>query len=336
MALYLFDGIDFSEILKTSFTKEAFYERQHIQSALAKKIEVILDDVIIISEEFSEWVDSQRRIDLLAIDKEANLVVIELKRTDTGEHMELQAIRYAAMVSTLTFKRTVEIYQSYLSSKGFVDEIAEHKILDFLGWDEPKQDFAIKTKIVLVSNNFSKEFTTSVMWLNNNYGMDIKCLRLLTYKHENETLIDVQQIIPLPEAESYQIKIRQQSEEREVVRDSYKDYTQYNFEGVNYSKRRLVFAVVNGWFNTNKPKTFEELISVFSMPRLFDTLQNARETRQRQGISRHFLEEHEIFILPNGEQYALSNQWGSGNLVKFLEIASSIELVITPHLNEVN
>jgi hypothetical protein len=47
----------------------------------------------------SDWEDSSRSIDLLCIDKQANLVVIELKRTEDGGHMELQAIRYAAMVS---------------------------------------------------------------------------------------------------------------------------------------------------------------------------------------------------------------------------------------------
>ena len=34
---------------------------------------------------------------LLCIDREANLVVVELKRTEDGGHMDLQAIRYAAM-----------------------------------------------------------------------------------------------------------------------------------------------------------------------------------------------------------------------------------------------
>ena len=51
------------------------------------------DDLYVLTEEFGEWEESRRRIDLLAIDKQANLVVIELKRTDDGGHMELQAIR---------------------------------------------------------------------------------------------------------------------------------------------------------------------------------------------------------------------------------------------------
>ena len=62
-----------------------------------------------IAEEFGQWEDSRRRIDLLGLDKGANLVVIELKRTEDGGHMELQAIRYAAMVSTLTFDKLITI-----------------------------------------------------------------------------------------------------------------------------------------------------------------------------------------------------------------------------------
>ena len=58
----------------------------------------MLQETLVISEEFGEWEESRRRIDLLGLDKDANLVVIELKRTEDGE---LQSIRYAAMVSTM-------------------------------------------------------------------------------------------------------------------------------------------------------------------------------------------------------------------------------------------
>ena len=39
---------------------------------------------MVISEELSEWEDSRRRIDLLRLDQSANLVVIELKRTENN------------------------------------------------------------------------------------------------------------------------------------------------------------------------------------------------------------------------------------------------------------
>ena len=114
MALFSFNDNSLKEIEATTFNREGILERQHLQAAIKEQIAVIAPNCLVIAEEFSEWSGSQRRIDLLAVDRDGNLVVIELKRTETGEHMELQALRYAAMVSTLTFSRAVEIYQNYL------------------------------------------------------------------------------------------------------------------------------------------------------------------------------------------------------------------------------
>ncbi|WP_164783925.1 MULTISPECIES: hypothetical protein [unclassified Mesorhizobium] len=46
-----------------------------------------------IAEEFSEWSGSGRRIDLLGVSKDARLVVIELKPTESGEQSELATWR---------------------------------------------------------------------------------------------------------------------------------------------------------------------------------------------------------------------------------------------------
>jgi hypothetical protein len=48
---------------------------------------------------------------LLANDKDANLGVIESKRSEDGGHMELQAPRYAAIVSVLIFDEAVETFE---------------------------------------------------------------------------------------------------------------------------------------------------------------------------------------------------------------------------------
>ena len=100
----------------TSFASTGHRERDDLQRLLRDQIEVVASDVLIIAEEFGEWSDSRRRIDLLGIDKKANLVVIELKRTDDGGHMELQALRYSGMISTLTAKQAIEAYDNVLGT----------------------------------------------------------------------------------------------------------------------------------------------------------------------------------------------------------------------------
>lgn len=216
MALYEVTSDNLTKIHQTTFYKAGLRERDDLQRLLNKQIGVILPNTLVVAEEFGEWEESKRRIDLLGLDKDANIVVIELKRTEDGGHMELQAIRYAAMVSTMTFDRVVDIYSRYLV-KNEIEGDARTKILDFLERDEPDEDsFAQDVKIVLVSADFSKEMTTAVIWLNKR-DLDIRCIRIVPYYDNGRILIDVQQVIPLPEAVDYQIQIKEkeQKERRE-------------------------------------------------------------------------------------------------------------------------
>lgn len=217
MALYELATDEIIKINETSFSEVGLRERDDLQRLLKSQIEVIAPDTLVIAEEFGDWEDSRRRIDLLAIDKDANLVVVELKRTEDGGHMELQAIRYAAMVSTITFDKAVEVYSQYLKRLGQENDACK-SILEFLDWDEPDDDqFAQDVRIVLASAEFGKELTTAVMWLNER-DIDIKCVRIKPYRDNGRVLIDVQQIIPLPEAEAYQIQIREKETRERIAR----------------------------------------------------------------------------------------------------------------------
>lgn len=252
MALYEITSENLKAVPQTTFDQAGLRERADLQRLLRKQIDVILPDTLVIAEEFGEWEESKRRIDLLGLDKDANLVVIELKRTEDGGHMELQAIRYAAMVSKMTFEKAVDIYGDYLSAGGN-DTDARAAILEFLGWEEPNEDsFAQDVRIVLVSANFSKEVTTAVLWLNE-HDLDIRCIRLTPYQDEGRVFIVVQQVIPLPEAAEYQIQIKEkeQSERRERA--------ERNPEHITFWKGFLDLAARRGLYADLKTSTRDSL-----------------------------------------------------------------------------
>lgn len=215
MALYEMTRDALQEIGATSLAGEGIRERKDLQRLLLDRIDVLDPGLFVVAEEFGSWDESSRRIDILALDRNANLVVIELKRTKDGGHLELQALRYAAMISTMTFEqvcRAREDYASRSDASGDVD--AETEILQFLGWDEPDEErFGNDVRIVLASEDFSKEVTSTVLWLNDR-GLDIRCVRLTPYRLDDRLLLDAQQIIPLPEAQEYQVRVRDKSEQK--------------------------------------------------------------------------------------------------------------------------
>lgn len=208
MAIYEYTSEKLNEISETEFKTLGIKERADLQRLLRDQIEIVAPECLVISEEFGDWEEGNRRIDLLAVDRDANLVVIELKRTEDGGHMELQAIRYAAMVSTMTFEQAVKAYENYLGKRG-LELDAESTLLEFLAWESSdEEEFGVDVRILLVSSNFSKELTTAVIWLLER-EIDICCVRLVPFKREEQILIDVQQIIPLPEAEAFQVHVRE-------------------------------------------------------------------------------------------------------------------------------
>jgi len=217
MALYAVNGDQLKAVQTTTFAQEAILERKHLQAMLRQDATPLGEDLLVLCEEFGNWQDSNRRIDLLCLDKQRNVVVVEVKRTEDGGHMELQAIRYAAMVSSMTLDQAIAAHAQMLGGDNATNE-ARDAILEFLELDSVDEaELNGEVRIILVAADFSPEITTSVIWLNRQ-GLDIRCIRLRPYKINAQVLVDATQIIPLPEAADYEIKIREQVEETRKVR----------------------------------------------------------------------------------------------------------------------
>ena len=226
MAIYKMVGekAGLEEVPETSFGQEGVLERSDLQRLLLDQPEVLGERLLIISEEFCNWQDSNRRIDLLALDSNGRLVVIELKRGDTGELMDLQAIRYAAMVANMTYQQIVDTYQAHLEKRAGKDEVVEEDAADNLirehlpNTEDGSQIIHTEVpRIILASENFSRELTTCVLWLNDswlrNESLDIKCIRLQPHRNGDQILVETSIVVPLPEASDYQTRLAQRERE---------------------------------------------------------------------------------------------------------------------------
>ena len=88
------------EIPATTYSELNLRERFDIQEWIAGTPEILGEPLMIISKELI--LPSGRRLDLLAVDKDGALVVIELKRDNSGSDVEWQAIKYASCCSSFS------------------------------------------------------------------------------------------------------------------------------------------------------------------------------------------------------------------------------------------
>ena len=319
MALYEFTKNSMVEILTATYASLGIKERDDVQRVLREHIDVISPDTLVLAEEFGQWEDSKRRIDLLGLDRDGCLVVIELKRTDDGGHMELQALRYAAMVSTMTFDQAVEAHRKYLKAIDSQDD-AERNIREHLDVEDGPVAFSNQVRVVLASADFSKEITSAVLWLNAQ-GLDIMCFRMRPYAFQDRVLLDVQQVIPLPEAAAFQVAIREKNLVKAAVDAGGRDFTRYlvqtsHGEAVsNLPKRHFIYQVVKEAIRMGlNPQAIAGAVS-WRESRMFisasgnlngDQLMNAVPGKDRR---RYFSRDDEVFHV-DGNTYAMTNQWG--------------------------
>jgi hypothetical protein len=219
------------KVNRTSFAEENIQERTHLQAALRDHIDLIDADLHVVAEEFGDFEGASRRIDLLCIDRDCKLVVVELKRTADGGHMELQALRYAAMISTMTFTQVVRTFAKYRKGRGIQDHTEDAARTDLLTWlelgDDEEPVIPREVGIVLASEDFSQEITTTVLWLNEFHEFDIRCVRLSPYKLGDRLLLDVQHVIPLPEASAYTVRVREKENAVKQAKESAADWTKF-------------------------------------------------------------------------------------------------------------
>ena len=201
---------------KASFTNLNLWERQHIEEWIRKAPDILGEDLLVVSAEFDRFSGSQDRLDVLAVDRQGNLVVVEIKRDPYAGYADLQAIRYAAMVSAMTVDKLAPHYLNYLQKSGGRDgatlEDAKNQIVEFVE-AEDFEELTTKPRIILCSEGFSLEVTTTVLWLRQ-FGVDMSCVQFTPYQVQGKIVIVPTKMIPLQTAEQYQVDIQKKQEER--------------------------------------------------------------------------------------------------------------------------
>ena len=199
-----------SRLKQRSFGELGFRERDNLQEWLTSSPDAFGEELLIIQKEFDGFDETRERLDLRALDKNGQLVLIENKLDDSGRDLVWQSLKYAAYCSSLKTSQIIEIFRSYLDRHrgGTGSEAAAiiNEFLDGADLEETVLNEGNSQRIMMVAANFRKEVTATVMWLLG-HGLSIQCFKVTPYSLGDELILDVQQIIPTPEAEEFMIGI---------------------------------------------------------------------------------------------------------------------------------
>ena len=210
---------------KIKFSDYGIKERQHLQEWLANEPKVFGgEELLIIQKEFAGFVDTNERLDLLALDKLGNIVVIENKLDDSGKNVTWQALKYASYCATLKKENIKSIFQEYLNKQG-QNANAENILSEFfdLEYDDILHLNQGNTqRIIFVANEFRKEVTSTVFWLLN-YKVKIQCFKVTPFALENQMFLTMEQIIPQKDSEDYLIKMADKNYEEIATQEGLKD-----------------------------------------------------------------------------------------------------------------
>jgi len=216
------DNNRITKLKQRTFSELGIRERQHLQEWIANLPESLGEELLIIQKEFDGFNDTNERLDLLALDKDRNIVVIENKLDDTGRDVTWQAVKYASYCSTLSKDQIRNIYQSYLDKIGSKENAVDN-ISDFYKqeYDEIPLNTGNSQRIILIAANFRKEVTSTVLWLMN-YKLRIQCFKAIPFSLNEQLFLTLEQIIPTKDTEEFIISMADKNQTEILTQENTK------------------------------------------------------------------------------------------------------------------
>jgi hypothetical protein len=180
----------FREYVPTPFQVE--HEEAILEDWLEENPDGILEDgkLLVIGRQVTTNLGTM--IDLLALDREGNVVVIELKRDRTPRDTLAQALEYASFAEQLNASQLEGILQSYMNDESLALTEYHREYFD-LAPDEAVA-FNKDQRIVLVGQRITTEIRQTASFLRNK-GIRVTCVEFSFFQSDGGTRLLSQEIV---------------------------------------------------------------------------------------------------------------------------------------------
>lgn len=227
-------------VIQTDLVAQGFLETKHLEEWFASSSEILGRKLIWIARQ--DWASDSDRSDLIGIDKDAELLVVELKRGYVDMPVITQALNYASQYAVLKHDEIIQRFlehssrntQAPLRRKVTSEVEARQMISDLTGAGEANDSQVL----ILVGTEFDPGVLSICEYLNRAVGSDgtlsVECWKMSLFQDSNTFYLQLVQILPTPDL---QIQIEQLREERRATKHK-RDQNKIDFM-IRFKERAL-------------------------------------------------------------------------------------------------
>jgi hypothetical protein len=182
-------------------------ERGHLQEWVLAHPEMLGPDVKLVTFEFGRWTATsgalaRDRLDVLGLDRDGRLVVVELKRDQAPDTVDMQALKYAALVSRFTRDDLAKVHAQYLTRQRG-ELVAAETAAELEEWATLTEESLRLPRLILLATDFPATVTATVVFLHQQLGLDVQLRKFQAYRTAQETLVTISQLYPPPDVEEF-------------------------------------------------------------------------------------------------------------------------------------
>ena len=185
------------KVPETRFAREQLLE-EHLERWIEADSSVLGEPLLIIGRQVL-IPDVKDRLDLLAVDPQGAAVIIELKRGELKDPVDIQALRYASYISKWQFEDFESVAKNYLGKGGHPDFNFNAMFETFCVQSgiEEIPDLNSEQRIIIVGSSVRDKLGSVALWLRS-HNVDVKLIEVQAFKERGQVLIQPTVIVPLP------------------------------------------------------------------------------------------------------------------------------------------
>ena len=225
--------------IETSLVQEGKTESYDLEEWIISNPEILGEDITVIGRQINT---SSGPLDLLGIDRNGNMVIIELKRDKLPREVLAQAIDYAAAVAQWDIDKISEKIGKNLEE--YLSDVFEETTLESLNINQSQ-------RIIIVGFQIEDSLNRMIEWLSNNFGVSINAVILNYVKTQSgaEILSRTTTIPEEVEKKRVQKKYRipMSDEPGSYTRDELKELLKNYFAQDLKTAKRLKYVLLPEW-----------------------------------------------------------------------------------------